>query len=188
MTAKKKRRGKIRSLTFWNGNGEKKKVFCRVFDGKTSLAFHLVLDQYLIITSEKGVPWNCLLARGCKKHKDAFPHKMFAAFAVGGLIYIQSTEVTRAGQVPTMIRYKHNFGKALRKFDQFSREGFLRLFGDQGVEIELSPPPKSSRQTGGERGEHDRTARDPTRIDRAVARGAYRRALDAGLLQETRDA
>src|SRR5262245_61756590 len=106
-------KGKIRSLSFYNDQGEKHKVFCRVYDAKQPVNFQLLLDNYLIMTSEKGVPWNCLLARGCKRHKDAFPHKVIAAFARGSALYVQTTPVTRAGQYPTCIRYYTNFTRTL---------------------------------------------------------------------------
>jgi hypothetical protein len=180
----------MRSLSFFNNQGEQRKVFCRVYDAKQAVAFPLLLDNYLITTSEKGVPWNCLLARGCKRHKEAFPHKVFEAFAKGSALYVQSTPVTRAGQLPTFIRYYTNFTKHLRKFDVFTRAQFLRHFGETGIKLELRPPPaprKSQPRDPAARRPRPRQQELPG-FERIIRRGAYRRAIDAGLLFETRSA
>jgi hypothetical protein len=187
----KGRRGKMRSLSFYNSEGEKRRVFARVYDARHSVSMNLLLDNYLIVTSDRGVPWNCLLSRGCKRHKNQFPHRVLEAFAIGGSIYVQTTSVNRAGQLPTFIRYRHNFTPKLRKFDTFSRARFLDHFGDKGVEVEFLPPrPASTNPQSGEhkKPERRREQRHPTSANTLIARGAYRRALDAGLVFETRPA
>jgi hypothetical protein len=170
----KGRRGKMRSLSFYNSEGEKRRVFARVYDARHSVSMNLLLDNYLIVTSDRGVPWNCLLSRGCKRHKNQFPHRVLEAFAIGGSIYVQTTSVNRAGQLPT-----------------FSRARFLDHFGDKGVEVEFLPPrPASTNPQSGEhkKPERRREQRHPTSANTLIARGAYRRALDAGLVFETRPA
>jgi hypothetical protein len=185
----KGRHGKIRSLSFFNSQGEKRRIPCRVFDARDAVSFSLVLDHYLIMTSDKGVPWNCLLARGCKRHNNHFPHKVLEAYANGSALYVQTTSVNRAGQVPTFIRYRHNFTRKLRKFDVFSRTQFLKLFGNVGVELELLPPRPASKASPRDRDRADAQPRPRQGqlpgLEKAVRRGAYRRALDAGLLFET---
>jgi hypothetical protein len=181
-------KGKIRSLSFFNDQGERQRVFGRIYDAKHAVNFQLLLDSYLITTSESGVPWNCLLARACRRHHQAFPHKVLAAFAKGSALYVMSTPVTRAGQLPTFIRYYHNFTGKLRKFDVFSKSKFLKYFGETGVELELRPPPvqrKSQSRDGAVRRPQPRQPQLPG-FERVVRRGAYRRAIDAGLLFETR--
>jgi hypothetical protein len=187
--SEKRKRGKTRSLSFWNDKGEKQKVFGRFFDAKTPIDFNLMLDNYLITTSEKGVPWNCLLARGCIRHKNEFPHKVITAYANGSAVYVQSTAVTRAGQLPTFIKYRHNFTRTLRKFDTFSRPRFLNHFGNEGIEVKFSPP-----RRGGPARNPNLNPRPRPRgqqlplpgMEKVIRRGAYRRAVDAGLLFETR--
>lgn len=182
-------KGKTRSLSFFNDQGERQRVFCRVYDAKQFVTFQLLLDNYLITTSERGVPWNCLLARGCKRHKEAFPHKVLAAFANGSALYVMTTPVTRAGQLPTFIRYYTNFTHKLRKFDVFSRSQFLRHFGETGVELELRPPPvqrKSQQHNGAARRRPRPRQHELPGFEKVIRKGAYRRAIDAGLLFETR--
>lgn len=152
-------------------------------DTRWPVQFTLLLDEHFVGISKQGLPWECLLVKGAQAAAEAdpnlFQHPVLYGYAEGNLLYLMTQKSQRARQLHQFVRYEHNFTKALRKFDTFSKTEFLRHFGQQGVEIKLKPP-RAEKRSGERRTPASPRVRRPP--GQKIYRGAYRRARDAGLV------
>lgn len=129
--------------------------------------------------AKKGYPWACWLAEAIKEHAAAhpreFPHPVKYAHVLPSVAWI----VDRVRGTPThAVKYKHNMGPVITKFDTMPKAAFMRLMnGDGDLVLKLKPgrkyrggeTPKGGNGSGGSR-------------SITVARGAKRRAIAAGLI------
>jgi hypothetical protein len=159
-------------------------VWALVKDARENVEFTLKLDAAFIQDSRRGVPWKCLLANGtaaiAHSGHNPFSHPVKFVYVEGSHLYVLTRVSGRnRREYPLAMRYRHNFTKTLRQFDNMTKAQFVELFGDAGVQIRLKPPirhQRSAEQTES----RQQPARAPSTERRLV--GAMRRARDAGLL------
>jgi hypothetical protein len=162
-------------------------------DARWPVSFIGTLDRHFVGISKQGLPWKCLLVKMVKAAAEAdphlFQHPVLYGYAEGTTLYIITQKARRARELHHAVRYRHNFTKILRRFDTFTKQRFLDHFGEQGVEIKLYAPARSSPRTGERAGERAGAGtgvgvgtREPRTPRQGDFRGAHRRALDAGLV------
>jgi hypothetical protein len=161
---------------------DNRKTFLRVpfSNAKKPVEIPVKLAAAFVDQTRRGVPWECIVAEAIKAHVngDGFSHKAIPEFAyvVGSAAYVVDRVSKYNGNLPThVVRYKHNFGGTLRKFDRYSKSKFFNEFGQSEVTIRLSVPRKH-----GEPGYRGTLGRTGVRNNGGVLRGAHRRAVDAG--------
>jgi len=150
---------------------------------KTDVQIPINLAESFIRSSERGVPWECLLAEAIKQGKTRFPHSVIYPHVIGTIVYIVTRRPSRPGQFHRAIRFEHNFTKTLRKFDTYSTDQFVAEFGDRAVEVRLTEPRKHGQP--GVRGVADPTGAGngpAAHSTSQTSRGSLRRAIAAGLM------
>src|SRR5262245_57890300 len=159
-------------------------IWVRFSRAVASITFMLTIDRLFVRMSRRGVPWKCLLARGAvfaaRRDGSLFPHAVIYGYAEGNYLYLIDKRPGRGHRDYHAFKYRHNFTKTLREFDNMTKAQFIEKFGREGVEITFTVPKLSGRS-----GQHSgprppRPPRDPAAPPRLV--GAWRRAKDAGLL------
>jgi hypothetical protein len=171
---------KVRTVKLYTKDDLSGWVYAEYVDARMDVDFNVTLDRHFVRTSQRGLPWECLLAkaivRAALTDPTLFPHPALHAYVIGGTVYVIDRYPQRGNQIVHTVRYVHNFTKRLRKFDNFSKRTFIKHFGDEGCVVRLRPPVErdqsGSRPTG---------PRDGSRTKK-VLNGAERRARDAGLV------
>lgn len=178
----KKKSHKLSTMKLYTQDDLSDWIFVEYTDAVESIDFTMHVNDHFVGISSRGRPWECLLVKGIehevREKTVVFPHPVLHAYVIGSTMMIVISKPKRARQMIRCVRYRHNFTRTLRKFDRLSKEKFLKLFGERGVEIKLRPPRVSQKSLPG------RPASKGTRVPRApsVLHGAYRRAHDAGLI------
>ena len=162
-------------------------VFAAFTNGKARVTFPLHFEDELIRISRRGAPWQCVLANGimqaAQKNRSLFPHPVRHVYVIGTSLYVMTHKARRFDAKNHCVRYTHNFTTRLREFDRFSKTSFAEKFGDEGVEINLRPPPRNGNGVSGSKPRSASTNKDSNKkSSRRVLEGAYRRARDAGLI------
>jgi hypothetical protein len=135
--------------------------------------------------AERGYPWSCWAAEAIKAHVKAnpkgsangFPHDFIDVYVIASALFIIDK---RYGATPThAVKYKHNFGPIIKKFDSMSKAEFLKEINGERKELVLHIKPGrkyrgGESQIGGNGGGGSRSI--------IVSRGARRRAEAAKLL------
>jgi hypothetical protein len=136
--------------------------------------------------AKQGSPYECVLARGImaavRDNPTLFPHPAHYAHVLQHeSIYI----VDKMDGVPVhAVRYRHTFDHLTWTFDNITKAQFYKAFDKTGFNLHLRPPRnQGGKEADGARETRERKSRkaDPNLANR-VSRGAYRRALDAGIV------
>jgi hypothetical protein len=131
--------------------------------------------------AQRGYPWECWLACAimdyAKQNPDAFPHPVLYAYVTTSAIFLIDKI---KGQPTHAVKYQHNFGPYIKKFDTLSRRAFLRWINGNS-DLSLTIKPGRARRVGvtrdGGTGKHTGGPRTKT-----ISHGAKRRAIMAGLI------
>ena len=158
-------------------------------DARRSVDFPLPYDEVLLKRSRRGVPWKCVLAYGTRyaamHDPGLFNHPVLQAYVIGSSIYLfVRTSPKNPREYPLAIRYRHNFTRTLRSFDNLTKQQFMEMFGDKGCEIRLRPPVRynhnNDRTTSKKQPFREEHEKQEVRTPRLV--GARLRAAQAHLL------
>lgn len=160
--------------------------WARFTEAKQRHEFLMLFEEEMLRVSRRGAPWECIAARGieaqARRHPTFFDHPVRGAYVIGSTIYILTRRPKSLDDSHHAVRYRHNFSKRLRQFDTMTKAQFMELFGEAGFLLRLSPIRRSHvREHQREAQTRDRATIPP--VKRKV--GAYRRALDAGLIPPT---
>lgn len=182
-------RKKKQMVKLYTSDGLKTWEWSKWVNAKVPVTLTLKLDKLFVNASRRGVPWKCLLARGIRLAAQAdrtlFPHKVLFVYVIGSVLYILIRRRETSQQEHLCVKYAHNFTKTLRKFDDITKAQFVELFGSTGVEIRLHPVriPHQRRQPNPNLPRQRRPRPEPGERQQPRLVGAYRRAVDAGLIR-----
>lgn len=148
-------------------------------DGTRLIPVNIMMQADLLSTTTRGVPYECVIARGvmafAKAHPEFFGHKVLYVYVNKTSVYI--VDVFKHGRPSHAWRYQHTFSSLTKTFDKITPEAFLARYDGVGFNLKLKPA-RAFRQgeakvggngTGGSR-------------SNKASRGALARAIEAGLV------
>jgi hypothetical protein len=148
--------------------------------GKANISVPVLASD--IPRAKKGYPWACWLAeaimRLAETNPKAFPHPVLYAYVIKTVAFIVNKI---DGQPTNAVKYAHNFGSLVDMFDKMSKADFVKFINGTDLVLKLSPGRErriGESAIGGNTSTGRRTL--------TVAKGARRRAENAGLLPASR--
>lgn len=178
----KKAKKKPRTVRLYTSYAKKLYDTVKFSDGDRHIDVRVLLDKDLIESTNRGAPFECVLAYGttafAKAHPDAFPHPVIYVYVTRSAVYV--VDKKKDGKISHAVRYMHRFSKMTETFDTITKQQFIRRFDGHGFVLKLSPGRKY-------RAGESRVGGNGTGGSRSikVSRGAEARARAAGLIPST---
>jgi hypothetical protein len=169
----KTKRRKYRHLFRFGGFGGKQTVSIAVACSDASHRVRLPRAEADVLAGKPGISVACANAQCAMDGKGNFPHPVYLAEFVRSYAYIVD-RLDRHGQPTHCVKYRHDDGNWIGKFDKPGGKAKLIASGDAERVVNLSPPQKHRYRPGRPRGTIDGSR------SKTLPHGAHKRAIDAG--------
>jgi hypothetical protein len=192
MARKSKPKSKVRYHRLYNkivlkadgGIDQKKSQWdtVRFTDGKAHHQVPITMTEDFLDGTKRGSTYECVLAKGvgtwAKDNPELLPHDCLYAYVTRTAVYIVNEN--KNGRPHHAYRYMHGFSKMTKTFDTITKAQFKKLYEGQGFVLTLKPGRKYRAGESNVGGNGKGGTRSHT-----YSRGAYGRAVDAGLIAPT---
>lgn len=170
---KQAKRRKYRHLFRIGGFGSNQTINLAVPCSDAKATVRLSRSEADVIQGKPGVALACANAKCAMGSNGVFPHRVYLAEFTHSCAFIVD-RIDRQGQPAHCIRYRHDDGSWIKKFDVPGGKIKLIRSGDAERNITLSPPQKHSYRPGRPSGESNGSR------SKTLPHGAARRAVEAG--------
>lgn len=170
---KKPKRRRYRHLFRFGGFGGHQTVNISVPCSDAKSFVRLSRTEADVIRGKPGVALACANAQCAMDNKGLFPHPVYLAEFTRSSAYIVD-RLNRQGQPTHCVRYRHDDGGWIGKFDVPGGKARLIRSGEAERTVTLSVPSKNKYRAGRPQGNQDGSR------SKTMPHGATRRAIEAG--------